>query len=375
MIKTLKYRLYPTKKQKRLFQEQLNECRWLYNHFLEERKNSWEKDKKSIGYFQQCNSIPDLKKERPSLNRVYSQVLQNVADRIDKTFQNFFRRVKNGDSKVGYPRFKGFDRYDSLTYKQAGFGWSIEKGCLNLSKISSIKIKLHRSIVGILKTCTIRKQADKWYACFSVKYEPKPLRKNSKAVGIDVGLENFATLSTKEKIANPRFFKTDQEALAKAQRKLSKQEKGSCQRKKAKKVVGRIHERISNRRNNFCHQQARKLANRFGIICIEKLNIKGMQSGNFKSINRNIADVAWNQFANVLSQKAEEAARQLVAVDPKGTSQKCSQCGTIVKKTLAARWHNCPVCNCHLHRDYNASLNILRLGLQSLGINPRSPRL
>ena len=201
------------------------------------------------------------------------------------------------------------------------------------------------------------------------------MRKNSKAVGIDVGLENFATLSTKEKIANPRFFKTDQEALAKAQRKLSKQEKGSPERKKAKKVVGRIHERISNRRNNFCHQQARKLANRFGIICIEKLNIKGMQSGNFKSINRSIADVAWNQFANVLSQKAEEAARQLVAVDPKGTSQKCSQCGTIVKKTLAARWHNCPVCNCHLHRDYNASLNILRLGLQSLGINPRSPRL
>ncbi|PIU28396.1 MAG: transposase [Candidatus Hydromicrobium americanum] len=374
-MKTLKYRLYPTKKQERLLQEQLNECCWLYNHFLEERKNSWEKDKKSIGYFQQCNSIPNLKKERPSLNRVYSQVLQNVADRIDKAFQNFFRRVKNGDKKVGYPRFKGFDRYDSLTYKQIDFGWEIKDSNLKLSKIGPIKIKLHRSIVGALRTCIIRRQASKWYACFSCEVELKPLPKNDKAVGIDVGLENFATLSTKEKIANPRFFKTDQEALAKAQRKLSKQEKGSCQRKKAKKVVGRIHERISNRRNNFCHQQARKLANRFGIICIEKLNIKGMQSGNFKSINRNIADVAWNQFANVLSQKAEEAARQLVAVDPKGTSQKCSQCGTIVKKTLAARWHNCPVCNCHLHRDYNASLNILRLGLQSLGINPRSPRL
>ena len=302
-------------------------------------------------------------------------MLQNVADRIDKAFQNFFRRVKNGDKKVGYPRFKGFDRYDSLTYKQIDFGWEIKDSNLKLSKIGPIKIKLHRSIVGALRTCIIRRQASKWYACFSCEVELKPLPKNDKAVGIDVGLENFATLSTKEKIANPRFFKTDQEALAKAQRKLSKQEKGSPERKKAKKVVGRIHERISNRRNNFCHQQARKLANRFGIICIEKLNIKGMQSGNFKSINRNIADVAWNQFANVLSQKAEEAARQLVAVDPKGTSQKCSQCGTIVKKTLAARWHNCPVCNCHLHRDYNASLNILRLGLQSLGINPRSPRL
>jgi len=306
-------------------------------------------------------------------------VLQNVADRIDKAFQNFFRRVKNGDKKVGYPRFKGFDRYDSLTYKQIDFGWEIKDSNLKLSKIGPIKIKLHRSIVGALRTCIIRRQASKWYACFSCEVELKPLPKNDKAVGIDVGLENFATLSTKEKIANPRFFKTDQEALAKAQRKLSKQEKGSPERKKAKKVVGRIHERISNRRNNFCHQQARKIVNRFGIICIEKLNTRNMMSNQIKvfghKLNRSIADVAWGKFDIVLSHKAEEAGRQLVAINPKGTSQRCSQCGTIVKKELSNRWHDCPVCNCHLHRDYNASLNILRLGLQSLGINPRSPRL
>jgi len=207
MIKSLKYRLYPAKKQKRLLQAQLNECRWLYNHFLEERKNSWEKDKKSIGYFQQSMSIVALKKERPSLSNVYSQVLQNIADKVDKAFQSFFSRVKNGDKKVGYPRFKGFDRYDSFTYKQAGFGWKIKDKHLELSKIGSIKIKLHRSIMGILKTCTIKKQAGKWYVCFSVEYESKPLSPSEKAVGIDVGLENFATFSTKDKIANPCFFK------------------------------------------------------------------------------------------------------------------------------------------------------------------------
>lgn len=372
MIKSLKYRLYPAKKQKRLLQAQLNECRWLYNHFLEERKNSWEKDKKSIGYFQQSMSIVALKKERPSLSNVYSQVLQNIADKVDKAFQSFFSRVKNGDKKVGYPRFRGFDRYDSFTYKQAGFGWKIKDKHLELSKIGSIKIKLHRSIMGILKTCTIKKQAGKWYVCFSVEYESKPLSPSEKAVGIDVGLENFATFSTKDKIANPCFFKTDQKALAKAQRKLSKQTKGTPERQKAKKIVVHIHERIFNRRHNFIHQEARKIVNRFGIICIEKLNTRNMMSNQIKvfghKLNKSIADVAWGQFAIVLSHKAEEAGRQLVAINPKGTSQRCSQCGTIVKKELSNRWHDCPICNVRLHRDYNASLNILRVGLDSLGI-------
>ena len=375
MQKSLKYRLFPTKKQQRLLQEQLNECRWLYNHFLEERKISWEKDKKSISYFDQSKSIPSLKKQRPSLNNVYSQVLQNVADRVDKAFQGFFRRVKAKNGKAGYPRFKGFNRYDSFTYKQAGFGWSIENNRLKLSKIGSIKIKLHRSIAGTLKTCTIRRKNNKWYACFSVEYEPQPLPPSQKAVGIDVGIESFATLSTNEKIENPRFFKTDQKALAKAQRKLSKQVRGTPEREKAKKIVVRIYERIANRRHNFIHQTARKIVNRFGIICIEKLNIKNLQNGNYKNINRGIADVAWGQFAKVLSHKAEEAGRQFVAINPEGTSQRCSQCGTIVKKDLSTRWHDCPVCNCHLHRDYNASLNILSLGLQTLGLTPRSPRI
>ncbi|MBE0478884.1 IS200/IS605 family element transposase accessory protein TnpB [Candidatus Aerophobetes bacterium] len=374
MRKTLKYRLFPTKKQQRLFQEQLDECRWLYNHFLEERRNAWEKDKKNIGYFQQSESIVVLKRQRPSLNKVYSQALQNVADRMDKAFQNFFRRVKQGE-KPGYPRFKGFNRYDSFTYKQAGFGWKIENNKLELSKIGSIKIKLHRPIVGTLKTCTIRKKANKWYACISVECEPKPLKKNSRAVGIDVGLENFAAFSTDERIENPKFFKREERQLAKAQRKLSKQKKKTLEHGKAKKVVTRIHERIANKRHNFTHQEARKIINRFGIVCIEKLNTKNMMQNHL--LAKSIADVAWNQFAQALFYKAEEADRKIVAVDPclnlagvdsKNTSQICSQCGTVVKKKLSTRWHKCPVCGLHLHRDINASRNILRLGIQSLGI-------
>jgi len=367
MLKSFKYRLFPTKKQITIMLQTLDECRWLYNYFLEQRRKSWEENKQSLNYYTQIKTIPNLKKERPILLNIYSQVLQNVAMRVDLAFKAFFRRVKAKNGKAGYPRFKGKHRYDSFTYPQTGF--EITNNGLKLSKIGDIKIKLHRPINGKIKTCTIKKSSTgKWYACFSVECKPNPLPKNEKAVGIDVGLESFATFSNGEKIENPHFFKTDQKALAKAQRKLSKQKKGTPEREKVRKVVARIHERISNRRHNLIHQISRKIVNRFGIICIEKLNIKGIQKGNFRSINRGIADVAWGQFARVLASKAEEAGRKFIAVDPRNTSQRCSQCGVIVKKDLSTRWHDCPICGCHLHRDDNASKNILALGLQGLGI-------
>jgi len=365
--------MHPSNKEITLLNKTLDECRWLYNHLLEQRKNSWEKDKKSISCFDQCNTFKELKQERPSLRIVHSQVLQNVATRIDKSFKAFFRRGKSGEKKIGYPRFKGQGWYDSFTYPQVGF--KIEKDKVNLSKIGSIKIKLHRPITDSVKTCTIRRQVGKWYVCFSCEAKSKPLRKNNSAVGIDVGLESFATLSNKEKIANPRFFKTDQKALAKAQRKLSKQKKGSIERKKAKKVISRIHERIGNRRNNFCHQETRKLVNRFGIICIEDLNINKMKENNFRSINRSIGDVAWGQFAQYLTYKAVNAGRQVIKVNPAFTSQDCSKCGYRQVKKLSDRVHRCSSCGFEIDRDINASINVLALGLQRIGSIHRSSRL
>jgi len=362
---TYKYRLFPAKKHETILDKTLEECRWLYNHFLKERKISWEKNKKSLNYHSQAVSIPKLKKQRPSLNSIYSQVLQNVAIRVDLAFKAFFRRVKSGE-KPGYPRFRGQGRYDSFCYPQTGF--KIIKNKLNLSKVGSIEIKIHRPIKGIIKNLTIRKQRDKWYACFSCEVKSKPLKESKHAIGIDMGLETFATFSNGQKIENPRFFKTDQKALARAQRKLSKQKKGSLERKKAKKIVARIHERISNRRNNFCHQEARKIINRFGIICIEDLSINQMQRDNFRSINRSIDDVAWGQFAQYLSYKAEYAGRQLIRVNPAYTSQTCSRCGQRQKLKLSERVYHCNSCGFSLDRDINASLNILRLGTQSLGI-------
>lgn len=370
MRKIFKYRLYPTKKQTRALQSSLDACRWVYNETLAIRKNRWEEEQKSLSLYNTNNLLVQWKKDRPELTNAFSQCLQNAQLRVDLAFKAFFRRTKAGE-KPGYPRFKSFDRYDSFTFPQSGFGLLNTK--LRISKIGFVKINLHRPIVGSIKTCTISRQAEKWYACFCVEYKPKPLPKSKKAVGIDVGLETFATFSTKEKITNPRFFKTDQKALAKAQRKLSKFDSRDPKRKKAKKVVVRIHERISNRRHNFVHQETRKIVNKFGVICIENLNIKGMLKNH--SLAKSIADAAWGQFAQILASKAEEADRKFVAIDPRNTSKICSQCGTMVEKTLATRWHKCPVCNIHMHRDLNASLNILAMGLHSLGLVPKSPTL
>jgi len=271
--------------------------------------------------------------------------------------------VKAGENP-GYPRFKGRGRYDSFTYPQYGF--KLDGDRLHLSKIGDVRVVLHRPIEGTIKTLTIRRSSTgKWYACFSVEYEPAPAPQKETTVGIDVGLESFATLSNGEKIENPRFFRTDEKALAKAQRKLSKAEKGTPERKKARKIVAHVHERIANRRLNFAHQTSRKVVDRFGTIVFEDLNITSMQKNH--CLAKSIADVAWSMFITITESKAEDAGSRVILVNPRNTSQTCSRCGMIVAKTLSDRVHSCPHCGLVMDRDQNAAINILRLGLQSQG--------
>lgn len=344
-------------------EQTLEICRWVYNETLAMRKNAWEQEQRHISYYESKRQIPLWKKEHPELSGVYSQVLQDVSMRVDLAFKAFFRRLKSGE-KPGYPRFKGKGRYDSFTYPQYGF--KLDGDRLHLSKIGDVKIVLHRPIEGTIKTLTIRRSATgKWYACFSVEYAPSPAPRKETAVGIDVGLESFATLSNGEKIENPRFFRTDEKALAKAQRKLSKAEKGTPERKKARKIVAHVHERIANRRLNFAHQTSRQLVNRFGTIVFEDLNITNMQKNHH--LAKSIADVAWNMFITITKSKAEEAGSHVILVNPRNTSQMCSRCGMIVAKTLSDRVHSCPHCGLVMDRDQNAAINILRLGLQSQG--------
>jgi putative transposase len=208
MRKTFKYRLYPNKQQHRLLERQLEECRWLYNHLLAERRDAWEQRGESLRLYDQQATLPALKAERPALAGVQSQVLQNVAVRLDLAFQAFFRRVKAGEEDPGYPRFRGRGRYDSLTFPQVPVGCRLEGKRLRVMNAGMVKVILHRPLEGTPKTATIRRSSTgKWYVTFSCACaEPAPLPETGRAVGIDVGLKVFAMPTAGEPIANPRFF-------------------------------------------------------------------------------------------------------------------------------------------------------------------------
>lgn len=371
MRKTFKYRIYPTKSQSSKLSVILEECRWLYNKMLEERKHIWETQQTSPGLYDQHARLPELKVVHPALTAVHSQVLQNVCLRLDLAFKAFFRRVKIGETP-GFPRFKSFGRYDSFTFPQAPSGCQLRGGKLVISKVGPIKLVLHRPVVGVVKTVTIRRTSTgKWFAFLSCEFTPTHLPTNDEQSGIDVGITTFATLSNGERIENPRFFRREEKALAKAQQKLSQIAKGSEEYRRCRGVVARIHERIANCRHDFAHQQSRKLVNRFGLIAVEDLSVNRM--GRDPKFSKSIYDAAWSLFFACLSFKAEEAGRTMVAVNPAYTSQDCSRCGTRQLMPLVKRVYCCPSCGLILDRDHNAALNILAVGLHDLGLDLKAP--
>ena len=370
MHKMFQYRIFPTKKQVHTLNDTLDACRWLYNHLLEKRKEAYEQEGQSLSCYYQIDTLGVLKQERPPLKQVHSQVLQNVAVRIDLAFKAFFRRCKASE-KPGFPRFRGKDRYDSFTFPQSGFSITHDDR-VTLSKIGSVKMVSHRPIKGTIKTCTIqRSSTGKWYVSFSVECEPERLPETPTQVGIDVGLKTFATLSDGYAIENPRFFRKEEKALAKVQRTHSKLTKGTPERRKHRKVIARVHERIAFRRDNFTHQESRQIVDRFGVICVEDLQVNRMVHNH--CLAKSIHDASWTGFVDKLSSKAEEAGRTFVTVNPAYTSQDCSRCHHRHKMPLGERVYHCPCCLLVLDRDLNASKNILAVGLHSLGLSIEAP--
>lgn len=362
-----RYRLNPTKAQRTALEGVLDACRWVYNKTLEVRKVAWEEKQETLSRYDTVKMLPTWKAEHEWLGRAYSQTLQEVCKRVDLAFQAFFRRVKENENP-GYPRFKGKGWYDSFTFP-AQEGWKVESSTLRIFKIGNVKIKLHRPIEGEIKTLTIRRdRLGNWYACFSCEVEwiaPDP---SPYVLGVDMGLEKFATFSTGVMIDNPRFFRKDEAALAKAQRKLSGLPKGTKERHNARRVVQHVHARIANRRKDFAHKLSRYLADVFQVICFEDLNTKGMMQNH--CLAKSIGDAAWNQLIQYATYKAESADRTVVLVDPRYTSQDCSGCGNRAKKALSERMHRCGKCGLELDRDVNAALNILTRGLACVGANP-----
>jgi len=366
MRKTFEYRIYPTRSQLTLLNEILEECRWVYNETLACRKNAWEIEKKSISLFDTNKILTAWKKERSSLNIVHSQTLQDVQTRVDLAFQHFFHRVKQGEDP-GYPRFKGYGRYDSITYPQSGWKVNIEKRYVRLSKIGNLKTIFHRDIQGTIKTCSLRRSASgKWFISFSCEKELKPLPHSDKAVGIDMGLTTFATYSDGTKIKNPRFFRAEEKNLAKVQRKLSAVDKSSPDRPKRKHSVSIVYERITNKRSDFAHKLSHQIINNYGIMCLEDLNIKNMLKNH--CLAKSIQDASWDLLVTFITYKAEYAGREVMLVNPRDTSKRCSRCGILIQKSLNDRIHICTCCGLVLDRDINASINILAIGLDRLGI-------
>ena len=356
MRKAYKFRLYPTRLQVKPLNCELAAARRLYNAALEQRRVAWRRCGCSLGYLDQANDLKDLRASGAQTPANYS-CCQDVLRRLDKAFQALFRRLKAGD-KPGFPRFKSRDRYDSPTFPAYGDGCRVREGDkLYLQGVGEIRVKWHQQVKGKIKSVTVRRRGGRWYACFSVEYDPQPLSVVDTEVGIDVGLEHFAVLSNGELVANPRWYKRAQRRLRRAQRKVARRVKGSNGRRNAVRELQRIHEHVTNQRADFVHKLSRRIVDGYQQIAVEKLNVVGMSKG---MLAKQVHDAGRRSFLHKLTVKAAEAGQCVVEVNPVGTSQHCL-CGCQVRKTLAVRVHRCPECDLIAPRDVVSAL-LLRLG-------------
>ena len=345
MLKAYRYKLEPNKSQRYALVRTLDVCRELYNDCLYQRKLQ------QISRYEQSKQLTQLKAEFPVYKNVYSQVLQNVLDRLDKAFKRFFR------SGFGFPRFKGANRFDSFTYPQAGF--SLGGRRLSLAKMGNVKVRLSRPLPhgAMVKTCSIKRSAHGWFATLVFEHQPVPLPANDLAVGIDVGVTSFAKFSDGTKIQNPRIYQNTQAELRRAQRRVARRKKGSQRRGRAVLLLQKVHQGTSNRRSDFLHKHSTAVIRKYGTVKVEGLNVSAMSRGN---LAKQILDCSWSEWFRQLRYKAAEAGRRFVAVDPKYTSQICSQCGCKHpdnRKTQAD--FACLSCGYQDNADHNAAVNIL----------------
>ena len=361
-LRAYKYRLNPTKAQIATMETTLVLCQRLYDGMLEERKGAYKKVKKTISAYDQMKHLPEIKEALPEYQGVNAQVLQDVAKRLDKSFKGFFSRIKRG-VKAGYPRFQGRDRYDSFTYPQPSqSSISKDERQVYLPKIGNVRIKLHRPFLGKIKTLSVKREGLEWYAILTCEIPmPTPLPMTGSSVGIDVGTTFFFTTSDGEFCKNHRYFQASSKKLRVAQRSLSrKKNKGSNRRRKSKAKVAKLYRKTARQRLQLHHEEAKKLVTQHDLIALEDLNVKGMARGN---LGKQIHDVGWGQFFQILESRAEWAGKRVVAVPPAYTSQQCHACGHTEKGNRYKQAFVCLSCGHTDHADHNAAMNILSKGL------------
>ena len=359
--KTYKFRIYPTAKQEILLAKHFGCTRWVYNYFLNERKEQYQKSKKSSNYYAQAKTLTEIKKneENQWLKEVNSQTLQFALRSLDTAFLNFFR------GNTQFPKFKSKKHKNTFTIPQFG---TIEEGRINIPKFKDgIKVKLHREVRGKIGKMTITKTpTGKYYVSIFTEQVIEELPKSNKQVGIDLGLKDFAITSDGKKFKNNRYTKKYANKLKKAQQHLSRKQKGSNGFEKQKLKVAKIHEKIANCRLNTLHKVSKKLVSEYDVIVCEDLNVKGMVKNH--RLSKHIADASWGNFITLLQYKCNWYGKELIKVNRFYPSSKvCGECGWINQNLkLSDREWTCSSCGIVHDRDVNASRNILKEGLRNI---------
>lgn len=373
--KAYKYKLQPNAEQVRQLEETLWRCRTLYNTALEQRITLWKQRGVAFSRYEQEAELKAVRAAFPEYAAIHSHVLQDVLARLDRAYQAFFQRVREG-KKAGFPRFQGRhgSRYHTFTFKEYGNGARLDNGALVLSKIGRIAVRWSRPIEGTPKTITLNREADGWYVTVSCAQVPvRPLPLTGQETDIDVGLQVFLITSDGMSVNNPRHYRRGEKQLKKAQRRVSKRKKGSKRRGKAVACLAKVHQHVKRQRADFQHKTAFQLLRTYDVVYMEDLRVANLARNRY--LAKSISDAAWAQFRAILDAKAAYAGRRVVAVPAAYTSQDCSailadgtRCPERIEKSLSVRTHVCPRCGLVLDRDENAARNIQWAGQALRGV-------
>ena len=375
MIKrAFKFKLKPTTAQKEWFHRFAGAKRWVFNRGLDQRKKAFETIGKSPSYFEQNKELTLLKEQKETawLNEIHSQVLQQGLKDLDRSYQNFFRRVKKGE-KPGFPKFKKKGMNEGFRFPQ---GVKVKDSTVFLPKIGWIKFRKSREIQGELNETTILQEGSDWFVSFSCEWHKPPLEPapidEDRAVGIDVGLKHFATTAAGtedrlQKIENPRYLIRYLSHLRYLSRQLSKKAKKGTNSLKARLKLSKLHARIKNLRNNFVQQLSTQMIKNHDIFCIESLNITSLLQESPKGLSRAISDAGWRSFLHCLKYKAEECGKHIIEAGKYfPSSQICASCDHRQKMPLSVRQYNCPDCGLQNDRDHNSAIVLKAAGMSVL---------
>lgn len=379
MLRTFRFRLYPNSIQRIRIRKTIDACRFVYNWALETKKTAHERDELNLSWYDLNNRLPALKANHPFLKDAYSQSLQQTVKRVHLAFQRFFQHLKEYKSQPGYPQFKRRKSSQQSFEVPQFFQIDITAKRVYLPKIGAVKVVFHRRFVGTPKTCiVIATLTGKFFISIVVDDDLTPPTKSQvtehESVGLDVGLTSYITISTGEKVGNPRNLHNSIQRLRCLHQRLSQKRQGSRNREKARLRLARCYERVRNQRKDFQQKLSTKLIRENQAIMVETLNISGMIKN--RRLARAIADAAWSRFLTMVQYKAEWYGVTLIAVGQfEPTSKRCHNCGYIHRElSLSDRKWTCQACKHELDRDVNAAKNIKLIGLKSLQ-SPREPRV